>query len=146
MLNKIIAIGNLTRDVELRYTDSGAAICKFGLAINRAWKDRNTGEKKEEVCYVDVNVFGRSAETVNQFLSKGSKVLVEGRLQLEQWQDQSGQKRSKHSIAAENVQFLDKRGEHQNSPHEEAKRNGYQRQNDLSDIPQGDDDSDSVPF
>ena len=111
MFNKIIVVGNLTRDVELRYTASSSAIAKFGLAINRNWKDRNTGEKREEVCYVDVNIFGRSAEVANQHLAKGKKILVEGRLQFEQWQDQTGQKRSKHSISAESFQFLDSKGD-----------------------------------
>lgn len=111
MFNKVILIGNLTRDVELRYTGSGSAIAKFGLAVNRNWKDRNSGERREEVCYVDINIFGRSAEIANQHLSKGKRILVEGRLQFEQWQDQSGQKRSKHSISAESFQFLDTKGD-----------------------------------
>lgn len=111
MFNKVILIGNLTRDVELRYTGSGSAIAKFGLAVNRNWKDRNSGERREEVCYVDINIFGRSAEIANQHLSKGKRILIEGRLQFEQWQDQNGQKRSKHSISAENFQFLDSKGD-----------------------------------
>ena len=109
MFNKVILIGNLTRDVELRYTQGGSAIAKFGLAVNRTWKDRNTGEKRDEVCYIDINIFGRSAEVANQHLAKGKRILVEGRLQFETWQDQTGQKRSKHSISAESFQFLDSR-------------------------------------
>ena len=66
MFNKVILIGNLTRDVELRYTGSGSAVAKFGLAVNRSWKDRNSGEKREEVCYIDINIFGRSAEIANR--------------------------------------------------------------------------------
>jgi len=111
MFNKVILVGNLTRDVDLRYLDSGATIAKFGLAVNRVWKDRNSGEKKEEVMYIDINIFGRSAEIANQYLAKGKKILVEGRLQFEQWQDQNGQKRSKHSVSAESFQFLDSRGD-----------------------------------
>jgi single-strand DNA-binding protein len=111
MFNKVILIGNLTRDVELRYTGSGSAVAKFGLAVNRNWKDRNSGEKREEVCYIDINIFGRSAEIANQHLGKGRRVLIEGRLVFEQWQDQNGQKRSKHSVSAESFQFLDARGE-----------------------------------
>jgi len=113
MFNKVILIGNLTRDVELRYTPSGSAIAKFGLAVNRNWKDRNSGEKREEVCYIDINIFGRSAEIANQHLSKGKRILVEGRLQFEQWQDQTGQKKSKHSISAESFQFLDTKSDNQ---------------------------------
>ena len=111
MFNKVILIGNLTRDVELRYTQGGSAIAKFGLAVNRAWKDRNTGEKRDEVCYIDINIFGRSAEIANQHLAKGKRILVEGRLQFEQWRDQTGQKRSKHSVSAESFQFLDSRSD-----------------------------------
>ena len=113
MFNKVLLIGNLTRDVELRYTQGGSAIAKFGLAVNRTWKDRNTGEKRDEVCYIDINIFGRSAEVANQHLAKGKRILVEGRLQFEQWQDQTGQKRSKHSISAESFQFLDSKADGQ---------------------------------
>jgi single-strand DNA-binding protein len=109
MFNKVILIGNLTRDVELRYTGNGSAVAKFGLAVNRTWKDRNSGDKREEVCYVDINIFGRSAEIANQHLAKGRRVLIEGRLVFEQWQDQNGQKRSRHSVSAESFQFLDAR-------------------------------------
>lgn len=127
MFNKVILIGNLTRDVELRYTGSGSAVAKFGLAVNRTWKDRNSGEKREEVCYVDINIFGRSAEIANQHLGKGRRVLIEGRLVFEQWQDQNGQKRSRHSISAESFQFLDARGEGGNNM-----GGGYNNQNDYS--------------
>lgn len=107
MLNKVLLIGNLTRDVELRYSTGGSAISKLGLAANRRWKDKNTGETKDEAMFIDVTVFGRSAEIANQYLKKGSKVLVEGRIQLERWVDANGQNRSKHGIVAENLQFLD---------------------------------------
>ena len=109
MFNKVILIGNLTRDVELKYTPTGTAIAKFGLATNRTYKDSMTGENKQEVMFIDITVFGRSAEVANQYLSKGRKVLVEGRLVLDQWVDSSGQKRSKHSVVAEKVQFMDSR-------------------------------------
>jgi single-strand DNA-binding protein len=107
MFNRVILIGNLTRDVELRYTPNGTAIAKFGLATNRTYKDNVTGENKQEVMFIDITVFGRSAEVANQYLSKGRKVLIEGRLVFEQWVDPQGQKRSKHSIVAERVQFMD---------------------------------------
>lgn len=109
MYNKVILVGNLTRDVELRYTQGGLAIAKVGLATNRKYKGQD-GEQKEEVCFIDVNIFGRTAEVANQYLKKGSKVLIEGRLVLEQWNDQSGQKRSKHSVTAESMQMLDTKG------------------------------------
>jgi single-strand DNA-binding protein len=104
--NKVILVGNLTRDPELRYTPKGMAIAKVGLAVNRVWTNE-AGEKKEEVTFVDVDVFGRTAENVGQYMRKGSPILIEGRLRLDQWDDkQTGQKRSKLGVVAETVQFL----------------------------------------
>jgi len=116
MYNKVILIGNLTRDIELRYTPSGTAVAKFGLATNRVYSDPVTKEKKQEVMFIDITVFGRAAETANQYLRKGSQVLVEGRLSLNQWTDQTGQKRSKHEIIAENVKFLGGRDNNNSQP------------------------------
>lgn len=105
-INKVILIGNLTRDPELKYTPKGTAIAKIGLAVNRQWKTE-TGEKKEEVTFVDVDVFGRTAENVGQYTRKGSPILIEGRLKLDTWDDkQTNQKRSKLGVVAEIVQFL----------------------------------------
>lgn len=106
MYNKVIIIGNLTRDVELRYLPSGSALATIGLASNRRFKKQD-GSPGEEVCFVDVKLFGRSAEVANQYLRKGSKILIEGRLTFETWNDQSGAKRSKHTITAESMQMLD---------------------------------------
>ena len=104
--NKVIIAGNLTRDPELKYTPKGTAVAKLGMAINRVWTNE-AGEKKEEVTFVDVDVFGRTAENCGQYLRKGRPLLVEGRLKLDQWDDkQTGQKRSKLGIIAESVQFL----------------------------------------
>lgn len=104
--NKVILVGNLTRDPELRYTPKGTAIAKLGVAVNRTWTSE-TGEKKEETTFVDVDVFGRTAENVGQYLRKGSPLLVEGRLRLDTWEDkQTNQKRSKLSVVAETIQFL----------------------------------------
>ena len=89
MYNKVIMVGNLTRDIELRYLPSGAAISKTAIATSYKCK-MQTGEQKEEVCFLDINFFGRSAEIANQYLKKGSKVLVEGRLVFEQWISQAG--------------------------------------------------------
>lgn len=105
MFNKIILVGNLTRDIELRYSQGGSSIAKSAIATTR--KFTSNGEKKEEVCFVDITFFGRSGEIANQYLRKGSKILVEGRLSFEQWVDQNGQKRSKHSIIVESMQMLD---------------------------------------
>ena|SRR5580765_5853253 len=105
--NKVILAGNLTRDPEVRYTPKGMAIAKFGLAINRTWKNE-AGETKEEVTFVDIDAFGRTAEVISQYLKKGRPILVEGRLKLDQWDDkQTGQKRSRLGIVLENFQFLD---------------------------------------
>ena len=115
MLNKVLLIGNLTRDPELKQTNSGLQIAAFGLAVNRVWTDRNSGEKKEDTMFIDISVFGRAAETAHQYLHKGSRALIEGRLKLDQWTDQNGQKRSKHSVDADNVTFLDRKGDRENS-------------------------------
>src|SRR6266568_7146041 len=105
--NKVILMGNLTRDPELRYTPKGTAIAKIGLAVNRNWTSES-GEKKEEVTFVDVDVFGRTAENVGQYMRKGRPILVEGRLKLDQWDDkQTGQKKSRLGVVLENFQFLD---------------------------------------
>jgi single-strand DNA-binding protein len=105
--NKVILAGNLTRDPEVRYTPKGTAIAKLGMAINRTWKTE-TGETKEEVTFVDVDAFGRTAEVISQYLKKGRPILVEGRLKLDQWDDkQTGQKRSRLGVILETFQFLD---------------------------------------
>jgi single-strand DNA-binding protein len=105
--NKVILIGNLTRDPELRYTPSGRAIAKIGIAVNRSWKSES-GEAREEVTYVDVDAFGRQAEVIGQYLKRGRPIMIEGRLRLDQWEDkQSGQKRSRLGVVMESFQFLD---------------------------------------
>jgi len=103
--NRVILAGNLTRDPELSYTPNDTAICKFGLAVNRKRRDRD-GNMTEEVCFVDLTAFGRQAETINQYMSKGRPLLIEGRLHLARWTDKDGQNRSKLSVTVENFQFL----------------------------------------
>jgi single-strand DNA-binding protein len=104
-LNKVFLIGNLTRDPELRYTPSGTAIASFGIAINRTWSGQD-GEKKEEVCYVDINMFGRRAEVINEYFNKGNPIFIEGRLQFQQWETKDGQKRNALRVVAEDFQFI----------------------------------------
>jgi len=105
--NKVLLMGNLTRDPELRYTPKGTAIVEIGLAINRKWKSE-TGEAKEEVTFVDVSAFGRTAEVIAQYLKKGRPIMIEGRLKFDQWDDkQTGQKRSKLRVVCESFEFLD---------------------------------------
>jgi single-strand DNA-binding protein len=108
-LNKVMLIGNLTRDPELRYLQSGTAVCDFGLAVNRSYRTGG-GEQKEEVLFIDVTAFGKQAEIVSEYLQKGRPVFVEGRLRLDQWTGNDGQRRSKINVVLENFQFLDSRG------------------------------------
>jgi single-strand DNA-binding protein len=108
--NKVILAGNLTRDPELRYTPKGTAVARLGIAINRKWKSE-TGEMKEEVTFVDVDAFGKTAETIGQYLKKGRPILIEGRLRYETWEDkQTKQKKSKLGVVMETFQFLDSGG------------------------------------
>lgn len=104
-LNKVMLIGNLTRDPELRYIPSGSAVATFTVAVNRVYKTQ-TGEKKEQTSFIRIVVWGRRAEVCGEYLSKGSPVFVEGRLQSREWEGQDGQKRSTIEVVADNVQFL----------------------------------------
>lgn len=104
--NRIIIVGNLTRDPDYKQLPSGQNVCRLGLASNRQFKNRQTGTMGQEVCYVDVDVWGPQADTCRQYLAKGRPVLVEGRLKFDTWQDPQGATRSKHSIAADRVVFL----------------------------------------
>ena len=107
-LNKVILVGRLTRDPELRSTPSGVQVCSFGLATNRAWTDRGSSEKKNETEFHNIVLWRRLAEIASQYLRKGSLVLIEGRLQTRSWDDQSGNKRQKTEIVAESMQLAPK--------------------------------------
>lgn len=102
--NKVLLMGNLTRDVELRHTQSGMALAKFGLAVNRKWSQN--GEQKESTCFVDLTAWGRQAEVLNQYVKKGSQLFVEGRLEYSTWEGEDGKKRSKLEVVVENFQFI----------------------------------------
>ena len=105
-INNVVLLGNLTREIELRFTPKGSAVANMGLALNRVWTDES-GQKKEEVTFLDVAVFSKQAENCAKYLKKGSQVAVIGRLRQENWDDKNtGQKRSKITIVADNVQFL----------------------------------------
>lgn len=104
--NRVIMMGNLTRDPELKQLASGQTVCRLGLASNRQFKNRQTGMMVQEVCFVDVDVWGPQADSCGQYLAKGRGVLIEGRLKLDTWVDNDGQRRSKHSIVADRVTFL----------------------------------------
>lgn len=103
--NRVILMGNLTRDPQLRFLPSNLAVCEFGLAVNRRWRDRD-GNQKEDVCFVDVSAFGKQGETINQYMAKGRTILIEGHLRYDSWTGQDGQKRSKLSVVAETFQFV----------------------------------------
>src|SRR3972149_1597486 len=105
--NKVILMGNLTKDPEVRFTPSGTPVATFSLAVNRRYKQGE--ELKDEVCYIDIVVFGKQAENCGQYLSKGNGVIVDGRLQQRRWETDDGQKRSKHEVVAQTVNFLPKR-------------------------------------
>ena len=104
--NKVILMGNLTRDPELKYLPSGTAVANFGLAMNETYTDRQTGEKKEEVCFVDVEAWGRQAEIANEYLQKGSSVFVDGSLRFDSWEADDGTKRSRLRVRAFRFQFI----------------------------------------
>lgn len=103
-LNKVFLVGNLTRDPELRYTPNGSAVCTFGMAINRKYKSGD--ELKDDTCFVDITVWNKQGEACSKYLSKGSPVLIDGRLNFRTWETDDGQKRSKLDVVANDVQFL----------------------------------------
>ena len=103
--NKVILMGNLTRDPQLSNLPSGSSVTRFGMAVNRKWKGAD-GQQKEEVLFVDCDAFGKTGEVINQYKHKGDSLLVEGRLALDQWTDKEGNKRSKHKIVVEGCQFV----------------------------------------
>ncbi len=106
--NKVILAGNLTRDPQLSYLPSNTPVVEIGLAINRKWRGQD-GEMREETCFIDCRAYAKQAETLNQYMSKGRPILVEGRLQFQQWTAKDGSKRSKHIVVVEQFQFLGSR-------------------------------------
>ena len=129
--NKVLLMGNLTRDPQLSYLPSQTAVVEIGLAINRKWRSRE-GEEKTEICFIDCNAFGKTAENINKYLKKGNPLFVEGRLKFDQWTAQDGSKRSKHRVTIENFQFMGSpQGQGQNAaPNANAAGNQSQQQYD----------------
>ncbi len=109
--NKTILMGNLTRDPEIRSLPSGQTVTNFGLAVNETWTDKTSGEKREEVCFVDVDAWGRQGEVVLEYFSKGKPILVEGKLKFRTWEADDGSKRSKHSITLDRFSFVGSRND-----------------------------------
>ena len=108
-LNRVMLMGNLTRDPELRHLPSGNPVVNVGIAINRRWKNQ-AGEQQEEVTFLDCEAYAKTAELINQYMKKGKPIFIEGRLKLDQWQDKEGNNRSKIKVIIENFQFIDSRG------------------------------------
>lgn len=147
-LNRVELMGNMTRDAELKYTPRGTAVAEFGLAINRTWKD-DSGQKKEEVTFVDITFWGRMAEIVSEYGGKGKPLYVEGRLSLDTWEDkQTGQKRSRLKIVGEGLQLLGGRPDGSRTQSEgrasQPARRAPSPQEDLERAARGDDDD--IPF
>ncbi len=143
-LNKVFIVGNLTRDPELRSLPSGISVVSFGVATNRVWKDKN-GTKQEDVQFHNIVAFGKQAEIAKQYLSKGSSVLIEGRIQTRNWEAQDGQKRSKTEIVSERLQLGPRRGEPQGqkpSPKSDAKAEPLE----TIEYPEEEVNPDEIPF
>jgi single-strand DNA-binding protein len=145
-LNKVFLIGNLTRDPELRMTPKGTAICTFGLAVNRQFRDE-AGGTREETTFVDLEAWGKTGELVSKYLTKGSPAMVEGRLRFDSWESKTGEKRNKLKVVVDNVQFLSSRGEggSQESSAPERRQSTPQREAPATEPP-GNDVDDDVPF
>ena len=157
MFNKVVLVGSLTRDIEIRYAQSGSAISNTAIATNR--KFTRDGQRHEEVCFIDITFFGRSAEVANQYLRKGSKVLIEGRLNFDQWVAQDGSKRSKHSVIVETMQMMDSKADAQQQEYHQPPQQDHrayqtpnhqqgQQQHDMptQTPPLPDIDEDEIPF
>lgn len=141
--NKFIGIGRITRDIELKYTPKGTAVGKFGLAINRSWSD-DSGQKREETTFLDIDCFGKQAENVQKFFRKGSHIMVDGHLKTDSWEDKTtGQKRSKTGVVLDSFQFIDQKQDGSSAqPHPTARparpnppQAAYQQGEPDSDIP-----------
>ena len=109
-LNKVLLMGRLTREPEMRSTPSGKTVCQFGLAVNRIYNNSN-GERQEETTFVDVEAWGRQAETISKYVTKGNPLFIEGRLKLDTWENKEGEKRSRMKVVLENMQLISQRGE-----------------------------------
>jgi single-strand DNA-binding protein len=141
--NKVLLMGNLTADPELRYTGSGAAVCTLRLAVNRSYKTQS-GEMRDDTCFIDVSVWGKQAESSNNYLRKGAPVFIEGVLRFETWTDKtSGQNRSRHSVSAESVRFLG--GPQRNNNEQSGQSNGYNQSQNSPAAPQANNYQSAAP-
>lgn len=140
MYNKLVVLGNLTKDIELKYLPTGSAVAKSSIATTHKYKSQS-GEQREEVCFLEFKIFGKGAEVANQYLKKGSKVLLEGRLTFEQWTAQDGTNRSKHSLRVDEMKMLDSKPQDSQSQKPQPKVE-YEQSN----IPEIDIDDEEIPF
>ena len=153
MYNKVVLIGNLTKDIELKYLPSGSAVATSSVATSHKYKSAS-GEQKDEVCFLDFTIFGKTGEIANQYLKKGSKVLLEGRLKFEQWTAQDGSNRSRHILSVDTMKMLDSKdksenqGQNYNQEPPVVYENNYNQSkpNVEHRIPEIDIDEDEVPF
>ena len=146
MFNKVILAGNLARDIEVRYAGANnTAIGNTAIATNRRYKSAD-GEQKEEVMFIDITFFGRTAEVANQYLKKGSQVLIEGRLVLDQWTAQDGSKRSKHSVSVESMQMLGSKESKNQGGYEQPRQQQETKKEANESVPEIDIDDDEIPF
>lgn len=156
MFNKVIFLGNLTKNIDVKYSPNGTAVGTSSIASNYKYKS-NTGEQKDETCFLDFTLFGRSAEVANQYLKKGSKVLLEGRLVLETWTGQDGKQRSKHILRVDNMKMLGGKDEqfyqtdvypnqesHQNQNNSQQEENSINRVKNIT--PEIDINDEDIPF
>lgn len=148
MYNKTIMVGNLTKDITLTYLASGSAVAKSSIATTYKYKSQS-GEQKEEVCFLEFTIFGRMGEVANQYLHKGSKVLLEGRLIFEQWTDKDGNNRSRHSLRVDEMKMLDSKSSENNQNSQGQNNQKQQRQQPTQRneyVPEFDVDDESIPF
>ena len=142
MYNKVVLIGNLTKDIELKYLPSGSAVATSSVATSHKYKSAS-GEQKDEVCFLDFTIFGKTGEIANQYLKKGSKVLLEGRLKFEQWTAQDGSNRSRHILSVDTMKMLDSKSQSDNQGQNYNQETPVVYENK---IPEIEVDEDSIPF
>ena len=142
MYNKVVLVGNLTKDIELRYLPSGSAVATSSVATSHKYKSAS-GEQKDEVCFLDFTIFGKTGEIANQYLKKGSKVLLEGRLKFEQWTAQDGSNRSRHILSVDTMKMLDSKSQSDNQSQNYNQEPAVVYENK---IPEIEVDEDSIPF
>ena len=142
-MNNVTILGTLTRDLELKYTDSGSCIGNFGIATNEKWKDAQ-GQMKEKAQFFDVSVFGKTAETISNYFHKGSRILIEGSLDFQSWQTQTGEKRSKVGIKLKGFTFVDRKSDTQQNNQEHQPQTPTQNQS--AAVPEVDIEMENIPF